>query len=324
MKTVLLTGASGYVGSEVLARLVKAGKEVTILGRTQSTTHVHFLQCDIANEKNMSEALSGKSYDCIIHCASLPGDTGNAREMMSTNVLGYQNILEFAARSKSKRVVLASSISAYGWYPATKFQAPDYLPVDEEHPCRPKDMYSVTKRIQELLSLTYYHQFGVSTIVLRLTAVIGPRGKGGGRNWRTFAEQLATGFEVEVPQFSAKETCHYVDIRDVSEMLLVAAENSEVHGEIFNCCGPKPVLGGEFEASIKSLIANIQVKYGYPWSLAQGGQLYFDMSKAKKFLGFAPRYDVLDSLKYIISWIEAGGLREAADSNDVDSGVKKQ
>ena len=103
------------------------------------------------------------------------------------------------------RFILASSISAYEWYPATKFNPPDYMPVDENHPCRPQDIYSTTKRMQEELSLTYYYQYSLPVTVLRLTAVIGPYGRGGGRGWRKFAEQLGEGVRVEIPHLSAEE-----------------------------------------------------------------------------------------------------------------------
>ena len=78
---------------------------------------------------------------------------------------------------------------------------PDYMPVDEEHPCRPKDMYAATKRMQELLASVYYHEYHVPVTCLRLCAVIGPNGRGGGRGWRTIAEQLATSEYVQIPIF---------------------------------------------------------------------------------------------------------------------------
>jgi len=100
-----------------------------------------------------------------------------ACEMINVNVKGLQNFLEFDRNSKPRKVVVASSISAYGWYPATKFNSPDYIPVDESHPCRPKDMYSATKRMQELMLITYYKQYSVPAVALRLTAVVGPHGR---------------------------------------------------------------------------------------------------------------------------------------------------
>lgn len=310
MDRVLITGGTGFVGCEVTRQMVDLGKEVTVLGRTIPAEEISFIQADLTDSNKMEKVLGGKFYDCIMHIASLPGDTGDPLQMTKVNVNGCQNILEYARKAKVKRFILASSISAYEWFPATKFNKPDYMPVDESHPCRPKDMYSTTKRIQELLVMTYYKQYDVPTTALRLTAVVGPRGKGGGRGWREFAEQLAEGKRVQIPHFSAKELCHYVDIRDVGRMFAAAVEHPGAIGEIFNCCGLEPTRGIEFANIIKSIIPGIKVEYGFPWSMAQGEEISFDMSKAEKIINFKPKYSMTDSIMSIKEWIDAGGLEK--------------
>ncbi|MCG2789840.1 MAG: NAD(P)-dependent oxidoreductase, partial [Actinomycetia bacterium] len=208
MKSVLVAGATGYVGTVLVGQLLKLGKKVTGLDRSDPEEKIPFIKADLTDYKSLSDALKGKKFDTIMHIASLPGDTGNPLEMVRVNVNGYQNILEYARLAKVDRFIFASSISAYQWYPATKFCPPDYMPVDEEHPCRPKDMYSTTKYIQELLAMTYYHQYKLPVTILRLTAVVGPAGKGGGRSWREFAKSLSEGKKVQIPHFSAEEMCH--------------------------------------------------------------------------------------------------------------------
>jgi len=320
-----MTGATGFVGREVVRQLLDLKKDVTALGRKRLDEDIKFIEADFTDISKLQGVLSGKSFDCIMHIASLPGDTGNPREMMDVNINGWLNLLEYARVAGIKRVVLASSISAYEWYPATKFNPPDYMPVDENHPCRPKDMYATTKRMQELLAITYNRQYGLETCVLRLTAVIGPRGMGGGRGWREIAEQMSEGKTVKIPHFSANELCHYVDIRDVARMFIAAGEHPDAAGEIFNCCGPEPVRGYEFAEIMKSIIPGIEVEYGFPWSMAQGGEICFSMLKAEKVIGFKPIYHLVDSIKYLKQWIDSGGLEEkrsAADSQ-YGSGVKK-
>ena len=309
MKTILITGATGFVGGEVVKQLLGTGEKITALGRTRPQEDLDFIQADLTDSENLAKVLEGKKFDCIMHLASLPGDTGNPQQMLSVNVNGCLNLLEYARETHVKRFVLASSISAYEWYPSTKFNPPDYLPVDENHPCRPKDMYAMTKRMQELLMITYHEQYGVPTTALRLTAVIGPRGKGGGRGWREIAEQMAEGKLVKIPHFSADEVCHYVDIRDVARMFITAGEHPGAVGEIFNCCGPKAVSGAEFAETVKHVIPGVEVEYGFPWSMAQGGKVAFDMSKAERLIGFKPLYHLEESIKSIKDWTDAGGLK---------------
>lgn len=320
MQNVLVTGGTGYVGREVVHKLLANGKSVTALGRSQPSENISFIQADLTKADELNLALKDKSFDCIMHLASLPGDTGDPLQMMDVNVNGLQNLLENARMMEVNRFVLASSISAYEWYPATKFNPPDYMPVDEEHPCRPQDMYSTTKRMQEELALTYYHQYSLPVTVLRLTAVIGPFGRGGGRGWREFAEQFAEGEQVEIPHFSTEELCHYVDYRDVARMHIAAAVHPAAAGQIFNCCGPNPTRGSEFVAIIRRLSPNIEVTVGFPWSMAQGGEVAFDMSKAKARMGFEPIYSVADSIQSIKDWVDAGGLVEDRTASDTSYG----
>lgn len=321
MHTVLVTGATGFVGRAVVQSLIDRGKAVTALGRTQPETALPFIQADLTDADGLHQALDGHAFDCVLHLASLPGDTGDPAQMIRVNVNGCQNMLEYARQVNVDRFVLASSISAYEWYPGTKFNPPDYMPVDEDHPCRPKDIYATTKRTQELLALTYYHQYQVPATVLRLTAVVGPHGRGGGRGWREFAEQLAEGARVQVPHFSAEELCHYVDFRDVARMHLAAAEHPGAVGQIFNCCGPGPTRGTEFVEAIKRCVPDIEVAYGFPWSMAQGGEIAFDMSKAKTRIDFEPRYTLADSIESIKNWVDAGGLTDSASAGDRSYGA---
>lgn len=309
MNKILVTGATGYVGREVMRQLKASDKQVTALGRTFPADEKNdFIQADLTDASGLEKALSGRSFDCIMHIASLPGDTGDPQQMVRVNVNGCQNLLEYSRKAQVKRFVLTSSISAYEWYPATSFNPPDYMPVDEKHPCRPKNIYATTKRMQELLVMTYYYQYGLPTTALRLTAVVGPQGRGGGRNWREFAEKLAEGKSVQVPHFSSDELCHYVDLRDVARMHIAAATHPGAVGEIFNCCGPGPTSGSEFAEIVQCLVPGIKVEYGFPWSMAQGGEIAFDMSKAKRLMDFEPRYTLADSIKSIKNWIDAGGL----------------
>jgi UDP-glucuronate 4-epimerase len=316
MSQVLVTGATGYVGREVVRQLLDAGKRVTGLARRRSNLPIDFIEADLSDTSALEKALEGRSFDCVFHLASLPGDTGDPQQMLRVNVNGCLNLLEFARKAQCGRFLLASSISAYEWYPGTKFNPPDYMPVIEDHPCRPKDIYSTTKRTQELLASTYYHQYGLATTALRLTAVVGPRGRGGGRGWRQFAEKLAGGASVQVPHFSADELCHYVDLRDVGRMFLVAAEHPASAGQIFNCVGAQPTTGHEFVQAIQRLVPDIKVEFGFPWSMAQGQQLCFDMSKAKALIGFEPKYNLFESIRSIKEWIDAGGLSEAGAESD--------
>jgi len=324
VETFLVTGGTGYVGLEIVRQLLALGREVTVLDRSTPDEDLPFIRADCTDRPALDLALGDRRFDAVIHAASLPGDTGDPQQMVNVNIHGLQNVLQFAVRSKAQRFVLSSSVSAYEWYPATKFKAPDYQPVDEEHPCRPRDMYSTTKRMQELLALTYWHQFQLPVVVLRLTAVVGPGGRGGGRAWREIAEELADGTLVQIPYFSEQELCHYVDLRDVGRMHIVAAEHPNAVGEVFNCCGPGPTWGSEFAAIMRKLAPGIRVECGFPWSMAQGGEISFSMEKARRLIGFVPEFTLEDAVRSIKVWVDAGGLADgsAGSTERFEGGVR--
>jgi len=325
MTKSLVVGGSGYVGRELVRQLAERGDEVYVFVRSDQPADMPgvWLKGDITQGETIQAMLGDHRFDAVYHVASLPGDTGDPLQMVMVNVLGLTNMLVYARDTEVKRFVLSSSISAYEWYPATKFSPPDYMPVDEEHPTRPRDMYSSTKRAQEILALTFYHQYGLPVTVLRLTAVVGPGGRGGGRGWHEFAEKIAEGKSVQIPHFSPDELCHYVDLRDVARMHIVAGEHPKAVGEVFNCCGPRPTRGSEFIEIVERIVPGIKVDTGFPWSMAQGGEIAFDMSKARKLLGFEPKYTLADSIQSIKDWVDAGGLERerAADDSAYGAGV---
>ena len=308
--TSLVIGGTGYVGAEICREHMRRGDRVVVLNCSGRSGHLplEIIAADIADEYELNRALRGRRFDVIHHVASLPGDSGDPAEMIRVNITGLTNVLEYARSVGTGRLVLSSSISAYEWYPATRFNAPDYLPVDEEHPCRPRDIYSSTKRMQEILALTFYHQYKVPVAVLRLTAVVGPDGRGGGRSWREFAQQLCGGKRVQIPHLSFDEVCHYVDLRDVGRMHVVAAEHANAVGQIFNCCGPRATSGYELASILKRHFPGVLTETGFPWSMAQGNRIEFDLAKARRMLDFAPAYSMEDSILAIKQWIDGGGI----------------
>jgi nucleoside-diphosphate-sugar epimerase len=93
-------------------QLLAAGKERTTLGRTPPEEKIPFLRADFTEAPALQEVLKGWVFDCILHVASLPGDTGDPKQLIRFNVKGCQSLREIAHHSRAKRFVLSSSISA--------------------------------------------------------------------------------------------------------------------------------------------------------------------------------------------------------------------
>jgi len=331
MPKVLVVGGMGFVGGEIVRQSIERGDTVSILDIIPSNdNNMESIVADLTNQESVDKALMGKSFDVIYHAASFPGDTGDARQMMALNVNGLLNVLDWAKDNPVNRVVITGSICSYGWYPVKEFMRPRYLPVDEEYPVHSKDikdMYCATKRMQEIIAYSYYNLYEVPTTVLRLTTVIGSAGKGGGRAWREFAIGMKEKKKAQVQMFTAEEKYHFVDIRDVAAAHITAGEHSKAAGEIFNIAAKKPTTGNNFIEAMKKVDPEVEIEFGFPWSMTQGGQLYFETKKAKELIGFETKYDLVDSLQSIKDWIDSGGLEEderGAMDNKYGTGIDKE
>ena len=299
------------MGRELVRQLAALEDDVHVFVRSEPPAGVPgvWLKGEITREETIQGALGDHKFDTIYHLASLPRDTGNPVQMVTTNLLGLTNMLVYARDMQVGRFVLASTMAVYEWRPATDSGPPDYVRGDEEYPTRPREMYASTKWAQEILAMTFYHQYGLPVTVLRIAMVVGPGGIRDGQppHRHQFVQQLAKGKSIQIPRFSPNELHHFVDLRDVARMHIVAGEHPDVVGEIFNCCGPVPSRGPEFSTAIQHVVPGIKVETSF---LLRGTAVAHSMSKAKRLIGFEPQYSLVDSLQSIVDWVNAGGLVE--------------
>jgi len=174
---VLVTGGAGKVGLAVVERLVAHGWEVAVVGRRgaaevpQGALHgASYAACDITQYEDVLAQMRG--CDSVVHLAAIPYPGGApAAELFAINVAGTFNVFEAAARLGVRRVVQASSINALGCFYSVGELEPDYLPVDELHPVRTTDPYSLSKHLVEQIGDYYWRRDGIASVSLRLPAV---------------------------------------------------------------------------------------------------------------------------------------------------------
>ena len=180
---ILVTGGAGFIGSWTVELLVREGYRVVVLdnfstGSLENLAHVidriKVVKGDIRNHVLLDEIIKHYEIDSIIHLAALVSveeATRNPGEAVRINVNGTHNVLETARKHDLERIVYASSAAVYG--------DPKYLPIDEDHPLNPKNVYGATKLGGEALVNAYHDNYGLSTISLRYFNVYGPRMKPG-------------------------------------------------------------------------------------------------------------------------------------------------
>jgi nucleoside-diphosphate-sugar epimerase len=166
---IAVTGGSGRLGRFVVRELAR-DRDVTVLDRARAPEGVAFVAVDIMDLPGLRRAL--KRHDAVIHLAGIDLDFAVAQdETMRVNALGSWHVLQAAEELGIGRVILCSSVCASGINEARPDFPPLYLPVDEEHPCRPNTAYGLSKLLLEQMGQGFARR-GMAVLSLRPTLVM--------------------------------------------------------------------------------------------------------------------------------------------------------
>ena len=186
---VLITGAAGFIGSDLALRLLQRGDEVigidnlndyydpalkeARLARTREHPAFTDVRIDIEDRAGMAELFEQHKPDGVVNLAAQAGvrySLENPNAYIDTNVVGFMNILEGCRHNEVKHLVYASSSSVYGSNTKMPFSVHDNV----DHPV---SIYAATKKANELMAHTYSHLYRLPTTGLRFFTVYGPWGR---------------------------------------------------------------------------------------------------------------------------------------------------
>lgn len=168
---VVVTGAGGQVGRVVVRLLADGGHEVAAIDPALrgGASGVEMLDADLAVPEQVAGVVSG--FDAVVHLAAKRPGSDPPQVLFANNTSAAFGVLTGAAAAGVGRVVVASSGSAYGLSWAPWPVSPDYLPIDEDHPLRPADAYSLSKVVDEAVAATTHRATGLSVVALRFPFV---------------------------------------------------------------------------------------------------------------------------------------------------------
>jgi UDP-glucose 4-epimerase len=219
---ILVTGAFGRAGRRVCEELIAHGHTVRALDRVPMPEELRKVgtqpvYADVADPLAMLSASVG--CDGLVHLAAYPSPYGvTAAELLRVNVIGTQNALDAAVASGMPRIVLVSSIGALGYSFPTDPVLPDYLPVDAAHPCRPQDVYGLSKLMNEQAAAAATRRHGIGTLVLRPPAIWNIQAAKQ-RGWLSPDRIRAE------PEHMKKDLWAYIDVHDFAIACRLAVES---------------------------------------------------------------------------------------------------
>ena len=275
MKKVVVTGGSGRLGQFVIRDLLSRGYQVLSLDKVPPREKLcPTWLADLRHSGDLFEALKG-AYGIVHLGAYQAPNLAPDAETLSNNVSSTYNVLRAAADSKVKRVVLASSTAAFGFIYASKLWAPEYLPLDEQHPSNPQDSYGLSKVLGEKIAdsiVSVHRDMTVSS--LRFPGV------NFDLTYESFRDRWRN------PPARASGFWTYIDARDAATTCRLALEANFTGHEVFIASAPKNCMIQPTLELVKKYLprgAKIRKVAGTHWSCV-------DSAKARRVLGFKPAH----------------------------------
>ena len=316
MHKILITGGAGFIGSNLCEYFINKGHQVVCLDNF-ATGHLHnldsvikhpnftLIEGDIRNIEDCQKAVQGVNY--VLHQAALGSVPRSLKDPITTNevnVSGFLNMLVAGRDAKVKRFIYAASSSTYG--------DSQGLPKVEDVIGKPLSPYAITKYVNELYAEIFSKTYGIETIGLRYFNVFGRKQDPNGAYAAVIPLFVKQFMNLESPIINGdgnySRDFTYIDNVIQMNELAMLTENPEAVNIVYNTAyGDRTTLMQLVQllkdnlAQFNPKIAEVEVLHGpnragdIPHSLAS-------IEKAKKNLGYNPKYSIEQGIKEAVSW----------------------
>ena len=319
---VLITGGMGVNGAVTARLMVREGLRPVLVDNRMDLSlvkdiesRVDCVEGDVCDQRVLEKIVDDYRVTHIAHLAALmPEPTeANPRLGIRVGVDGTVNILEVARTKHIKRVVFTSSKAVYGEI-LGEYAPPTCKPVNENYPKHPADLYGTIKVCCEEVGKYYRETYGIDFIALRFVSINGP-GKEARHGALSFYGQLIEkarrGEKWAVPQ-GGDQLNDVVYVGDVARSIYLAlkAENPDAGEWTFNIGTGRASTPREFLEAASKLFPSHKIELGPgPSKLGRSKQSYcvFDISAAKKHLGYEPAYDVEKGVRDYVETLDRLG-----------------
>lgn len=313
MKKCLVTGGAGFIGSNLVERLIGDGVQVRVLDNLSTgllenlepfRRDIDFVQGDVRELNALQEVMS--EVEVVFHQAaevSVPKSLEDPVETAMVNDLGTLQILETARRAGVKRVVLASSCAVYGDLPP--------LPKKEDMETRPLSPYAASKLHGETYGYLYNDLYGLETVCLRYFNVYGPKQDPSSPYSGVISIFMDKAGRGERPTIygDGEQYRDFVYVADVVQANLLAAYKEGISGLVIN-------VGTGTSVTVNGLWGDISLLAGMEGDCekaeARPGDIresVADISLARQILGYEPHYNFQEGIKLTWEWYRSRKTR---------------
>ena len=322
---IILTGAAGFIGYHLAARLLARGDSVVgvdnvnpyydpALKRARlADLDARFgaaftlVEVDFADHEALDAALATQRFDHVVHLGAQAGvrySIENPRAYVQSNLVGHVNLLE-VARAAKVPMVYASSSSVYGGNEHLPFRVEDRV----DHPL---SLYAATKKADELISETYAHLYRIPLTGLRFFTVYGPWGRPDMAMW-IFTRAILEG--TAIPVFNngdMRRDFTYID--DIVSGIVacidtpapddgaVKAGGSRAPHRLYNIGNHRSEALGDMIALIEAACGRQAIRTMLPMQPGDVRETYADISAISTELGFAPTTSIAQGIPRFVDW----------------------
>lgn len=287
-KNVLVVGGTGFIGSNLIKKLIKLQANIDSINKTKKQTFTkvrHFL-LDISNYEKIKNFFNNKNYDIVFYCSGYSNRLDDEK-IYENNFKGIFNLLS-AIKNNSKintKLVLIGSRLEYGKV--------KYLPVDEKHPIFPLEAYGLEKLVSGIFALNFCRLNNISATLFRVSNVYGPHPFFLYKNYNLinhFIDRAKEGKNLVV-YGKGEQLKDYLFIEDLVEALILASVSEKSKGKTYNIGYGKPIKFINFLKIIseKTGVKIIYKKWPKKELSIEPGDYYSDIRKIKKDLNWKPK-----------------------------------
>lgn len=310
-KSVLVTGADGFIGSHLTEMLVKEGAKVKALSQYNSFNNWGWLE-DV-DCKNDIEVLCGdvrdphfikkisKDTDVIFHLAALiaiPYSYVAPDSYIDTNIKGTLNVCQAALENGVQKVINTSTSEVYG--------TAQYVPINEKHPLQPQSPYSATKIGADAIAESFYRAFDLPLIIARPFNTYGPR-QSARAVIPTIITQIANG-KKQIKLGDTTPTRDFNFVKDTCKGFIELAKCEKANGQTVNIGSNYEISVGDTLNLIKKIM-NSDVEFVTDSERlrpekSEVNRLWCDNTKINELTCFKPQYSIEQGLKETIDWFK--------------------